>query len=247
MISLIAGAAVIGWPKLQQWQQQHNDGDSERVQLTLSVAPKGSPEAPRQQTPAADNSFEQRLAQARAALEAEQQQTAPPASPQPAEQPSATSPAQTQQLATAPIKQKAPEPSESEQTASEKLVLQLPPVQEQAPPNPAPVKPQAATSYYGDGQALLQWPSKGYTLQMLGARKAGSVGPFIASMPHQEQLKRFYTLYKEKPWYVVIYGRYPDRATAMEAIGNLPSELRARRPWARSISGVQEDIRQGAK
>lgn len=101
--------------------------------------------------------------------------------------------------------------------------------------------PQA--HFYGDGKTLLSWSPQGYTLQMLGARKQQSVLEFIASMPEPEKLLHFSTSYKEKPWYVVVYGNFSNRDTAMTAMGELPPQLRARRPWARSIKGVQDDIR----
>ncbi|RDE19105.1 NACHT domain-containing protein [Motiliproteus coralliicola] len=147
-----------------------------------------------------------------------------------------------------------PQAEAGDQSGSNTLVLELPPVTDSTTTDSPDSSVQGTTSptaaeptkvYFGDGNELLEWNRSGYTLQMLGARQEKSVGRFVASMPEQEKLKRFYTFYKQKPWYVVVYGRYSSRSAAMAAIGDLPPALRARRPWARSIAGVQDDIRKG--
>ncbi len=100
-------------------------------------------------------------------------------------------------------------------------------------------------TYYGDGQTLLGWKPQGYTLQMLGVRRQKSAVEFIGSMPKSKELHSFSTIYKGKPWFVVIYGNFSSRKAAMNAVGELPPSLRSRRPWARSIKGVQDDIQKG--
>ncbi|KEA65079.1 DamX, an inner membrane protein involved in bile resistance [Marinobacterium lacunae] len=90
---------------------------------------------------------------------------------------------------------------------------------------------------------LLQWPDKGYTLQLLGAREASSVEAFIKAQKNPERFYYFRTLYKGAPWHVVVYGQFSDRASATAAVQTLPAELRKLRPWARSIAGVKSDIR----
>ncbi|WP_217412324.1 AAA family ATPase [Marinobacterium ramblicola] len=90
---------------------------------------------------------------------------------------------------------------------------------------------------------LLQWPDKGYTLQLLGAREAASVEQFIKAQSSPERFYYFRTIYKGAPWHVVVYGQFSDRASAMAAVQTLPEALRKLRPWARSIAGVKSDIR----
>ncbi|MFT5722647.1 MAG: DamX protein [Motiliproteus sp.] len=222
---------------------------SDRIRVQLSIKPKEKVKPATltdADTEVTASSFEERLAQARAALEAEQQ---------PLEQPrsEATS---TQQLALAPVKAApvviptdsptysptdgpAATLSAGDPTATT-LVLRLP----QAADLQASQEPKSqARRYSGDSLTLMNWKPDGYTLQMLGARRQESVSDFIASMPESEKLLHFSTLYKTKPWFVVVYGNYANRAAAMTARGELPQELRARSPWARSVKGVQDDIR----
>ncbi|MEH6472834.1 MAG: AAA family ATPase [Halopseudomonas sp.] len=268
-ILVLFGAGLwFALPGLLEQQQQSPLAADEtgRVRLELSLEPKINQAQASSESPTAviqATGFEQRLAQARAALEAEQQPKKPQPNAAANENTIATSPAApatSQQLQLATIKDAPPASvaiSSNIATVSEqqpaKLVLKLPATAEIKPTTATNIEqfesaPSAPSrSYFGDGQTLLSWDSSGYTLQMLGARREKSVIQFIASMPNKEQLLHFSTIYKEKPWYVVLYGSYPSRAAAMTAMGDLPPKLRSRRPWARSIKGVQDDIRRGDK
>lgn len=90
---------------------------------------------------------------------------------------------------------------------------------------------------------LLSWPSSGYTLQVLGARSEESIIQFMKSLDSQNRLYYFTTIYKNAPWHVLVYGQYANRTAANRAINSLPQELKKLQPWARSISGVQSDIK----
>ena len=104
--------------------------------------------------------------------------------------------------------------------------------------------PSAAASNSGNhAQILLGWPDNGFTLQVLGARSEESVIRFIQSQAQPQRFYRFVTIHQGAPWHVVVYGQYPTRQAATEAVRSLPAELRDRNPWARTISSVKEDIR----
>lgn len=90
---------------------------------------------------------------------------------------------------------------------------------------------------------LLSWPATGYTLQMSGARSKESALGFIAAQPNSSDFYHFETVYKGLPWHVVVYGRYANRDIANASIRKLPKSLQKVKPWARSIQGVQIDIR----
>lgn len=90
---------------------------------------------------------------------------------------------------------------------------------------------------------LLGLPDSNYTLQMLGARSKQSALDFMGGQPDPSLFYYFSTIYKGKPWHVVVYGSYPNRDVANAAIRKLPAALQKTKPWARSIKGVQLDIR----
>ncbi|MAY41383.1 MULTISPECIES: AAA family ATPase [unclassified Neptuniibacter] len=90
---------------------------------------------------------------------------------------------------------------------------------------------------------LLSWPATGYTLQMSGARSKESALGFIAAQSNSSDFHHFETVYKGLPWHVVVYGWYANRDIANASIRKLPKNLQKVKPWARSIQGVQIDIR----
>lgn len=92
-------------------------------------------------------------------------------------------------------------------------------------------------------EQLLSWPSKGYTLQVLGARSEESIVQFMESLDNPDRLYYFSTVYKNAPWHVVVHGQYANRTAANRAVSSLPQELKKLKPWARSINGVQQDIK----
>ena len=89
---------------------------------------------------------------------------------------------------------------------------------------------------------LAQSPTR-YTLQLLGTYNLGTVKDFIRDQGSLDHFSYFHALHKEKDWYVVVYGNYRNRSEAIAAVETLPQELRGLNPWARSVRGVQQDIR----
>ncbi len=131
-----------------------------------------------------------------------------------------------------------PEPEPEPEPQAQPQVAQPP------EPTPAP-EPQVAQSGspYKKETELLNTDPDSYTLQMLGARAERSAVEFIERQPAPAKFTYFETLYKGEPWYVVLYGEFPNRDAAVAAVKELPQTLRKQRPWARSFAGVQNDIR----
>ena len=163
------------------------------------------------------------------APESAEQQPAPEAEPVVVQAPAAS---------TTPTPVAAPAPTQSQQ-----------PSQRSEPPTTSvtetaqPVARSTVAATGNNAEQLLSWPDNGFTLQMLGARSEESVVRFINSQAQPQRFYRFVTLHQDAPWHVVVYGQYPTRAAATEAVRSLPAELRDRNPWARTISSVKEDIR----
>ncbi|WP_254841991.1 SPOR domain-containing protein, partial [Pseudomonas aeruginosa] len=47
-----------------------------------------------------------------------------------------------------------------------------------------------------------------------------------------------------KPFYVVTYGSFPNRAAALAAVKKLPSKVQAGKPWPRTFASIQQEIGQ---
>ena len=56
-----------------------------------------------------------------------------------------------------------------------------------------------------------------------------------------EQVFVYRTKASGKPAYSVIYGSYPDRASANAALEKLPAKLRAQRPYLRTVQGMRAE------
>lgn len=126
---------------------------------------------------------------------------------------------------------------------AEKVPNKEPESKKAEPVKVEPKPPVVASKYNASESRILSWKESGYTLQMLGARSKESALSFIANQKSSEKFHYFSTIYKGAPWYVVIYGEYANRDIANSSIKKLPADLRKMRPWARSVRGVQIDIK----
>lgn len=156
-----------------------------------------------------------------------------------------------------PIKQASVLPKEAPKQLPEKTVQLTPdpvvskPVIAAKPvelSKPAPKKEikevvvKANISLTDSEEMLLSWPATGYTLQMLGAGVKSSAEKFVRAQAEPQKFYLFQTRYKNKPWFVVVYGQYKDRAMAQAASKSLPAALAKLKPWARTIQGIQTDL-----
>ncbi|PCJ47714.1 MAG: hypothetical protein COA99_00120 [Moraxellaceae bacterium] len=90
---------------------------------------------------------------------------------------------------------------------------------------------------------LLSLDPKRYTLQMIGARDEPAVRLFISRYPSLKEVAYYRTLYKGKPWFVVVYGQFGSKQAAKQAVELLPKKLATSKPWTRQLAQVQRDIR----
>ncbi|WP_210397271.1 AAA family ATPase [Motiliproteus sediminis] len=259
-VRLLLIGVVLMLPMVGGWfwltQQAGSSGERLRVELPAPALAE-RPVVPEPEV--VEETLEQRLEKVRQALE---QERIAQALAERAEAPSAAAASNVTDEPTAVAAQLplAPVKMESVPDAPPKRVLTLPPpdatpegeaaVAAVSPPASTPILAAPAAKSLAPQthellreRELLAWDPAGYTLQVLGARRESSVAGFIRQQRNPEQFFYFSTLFKDKPWFVVVYGNYPDRAAAIAAIADLPVELRKRRPWARSIEGVHKDIR----
>jgi DamX protein len=82
-----------------------------------------------------------------------------------------------------------------------------------------------------------------FVIQLVGTRSAAAASKFVDEHKLRSEGAWFLTSHENKPWYVVVYGMYPDNASARVAIKTLPEALRAGSPWPRSVASVVENAR----
>ncbi len=104
---------------------------------------------------------------------------------------------------------------------------------------PVKVKSRAAR----DLDWLRQQDRSHYVIQLVGTRDAAAAAKFLDDHKLGSQGAWFVTSREGKPWYVVVYGIYPDSASARAAVKTLPEILRAGSPWPRSVASVIESAR----
>jgi len=99
-------------------------------------------------------------------------------------------------------------------------------------------------------QATRDWLSQQsrdtVTIQIMGTDKPEKMRGQLQSLQALVGLDNVYvyrTIVKDKPFMSVVYGNYPDRATATGAMEALPKLLRAYRPRLRTVGGITEETK----
>ena len=105
------------------------------------------------------------------------------------------------------------------------------------------VAPSAEKQAAHDLDWLRKQDPSHYVIQVVGTRDASAVSKFLDHHELGSKGAWFVTTHENKPWYVVVYGMYPDNSSARAAIETLPERLRAGSPWPRSVASVIESAR----
>lgn len=92
-------------------------------------------------------------------------------------------------------------------------------------------------------KTLLKIDPHWYTLQVLGVSHKAAIKEFIASHHLGKNTTWFQTTLHGKPWYILLYGKYPTHQAAEKAIRNLPEILKQFKPWVRRYTRVQQAIK----
>lgn len=107
----------------------------------------------------------------------------------------------------------------------------------------APRAPVAVVTLTVYERKLLSFNSGNYALQVLGSSSETNVQKFIAEQGSSENFTYFESRFQGRPWFVVVYGNYRDKAAATSAVSALPQRLRELQPWARTIADIQSEIK----
>ena len=143
-------------------------------------------------------------------------------------------------------------PPATEQPAALAKVPPQPVKQPQIKPPPLkPVAPRKATAkntIYRESW-LLDQEASFYTLQVLGVRNEESLLNFVKDhkLLLNQNVAYYKTVYKGKQWYPLLYGVYPTKSDAADAVKELPDKVQKSIPWLRKMSAVQKEVQPGAK
>ncbi|HFT8606537.1 TPA: AAA family ATPase [Pseudomonas aeruginosa] len=157
--------------------------------------------------------------------------TAPAATPTPAQTPAPAAP-----VASAPASKPAPAPAPAKPAASKPATTAA------AKPAPAPAAKPASGG--GAGSQWYRNQSGGnFALQILGTGSEANAQAFIRQQGGGDY-RYFKKTLQGKPFYVVTYGSFPNRAAALAAVKKLPSKVQAGKPWPRTFASIQQEIGQ---
>ncbi len=111
---------------------------------------------------------------------------------------------------------------------------------ESALPKPESKTAPATSSLLRDSEWLAARPAGAYTVQLLAVENVESVQQVVEKHGLGEAAFTVRTERKGRPWYPLLWGQYPNRPAALEAIKRLPAPLRAGGAWARSFASLQQ-------
>lgn len=109
--------------------------------------------------------------------------------------------------------------------------------QKQAKPRPKPAAaPTAAKTAPTNAKA---GGTAGYTLQLFGVSERKAASGFIGRHQLGDRARIIESRREGKPWFIVVYGNYPSRPAAQNAVTRLPPAVRREvQPWVRDVKSV---------
>ena len=90
---------------------------------------------------------------------------------------------------------------------------------------------------------ILALNHKHFTLQLLTAKEEAEVVKFIAQNNISEDVNYYRTTHSGEDWFGVLYGNFTTYAEAIDAIKNIPSNLKVTPPLVRELESVQSEIK----
>ena len=128
------------------------------------------------------------------------------------------------------------------------VVTTAPVIAPSIPPSPKPTTTQPSgnvldTTSLHPHTWLQKQNANHYTIQLLGAHDLLNLKRFLAT--HQlTDMALFKTRYNDKAWFVLLQGSYANREQAEQVIkGFSPELLAVTRPWIRTFSSIQSQLK----
>ena len=114
-----------------------------------------------------------------------------------------------------------------------------------APQQPAVNTPATTNTVPAPTQqtSITNLPNNHVTLQLSSASQSKTLEAF-AKKQNLEQYWIYETRRDNKPWFVLIYGSYPNVQQANQAVSTLPADVQAKKPWVKPIRQVQQEAKQ---
>lgn len=82
-----------------------------------------------------------------------------------------------------------------------------------------------------------------FTMQLMASDKLSDLKSFAKANQLDNQAHYYHTSLRGKSWYMLTYGKYSSEKQAMEALSQLPKNLKSYHPWVKSFATVEEEVR----
>lgn len=125
-------------------------------------------------------------------------------------------------------------------------VAKVTPLEEQPLPASSTVKRERVSTVpeFTPTNILFAKSANKYTLQLSGMASKRYFSLFKQTHQYpQDNLYVYQTIYKNKPWYVVLYGEYDSIKAAQVAAKNLPDEFKNMPNWVKKWQVVHNELR----
>jgi DamX protein len=127
------------------------------------------------------------------------------------------------------------------------------PFKVEAPKAAAPAAPAAAPAArsaaaaagFRDSAWLKARDPRRYTVQLVGAGTEQAVRDHLNGYDVRGDIAQLVTRRDGKPWHVLFWGDFADRAAAERAVAALPAPLKKVAPWIRSYADVHGEVTAG--
>jgi len=137
------------------------------------------------------------------------------------------------------VRTSAPEPA-----AASQVVSQAGSTETAAPAAAAATAPAVAGTTTGGGKTwLLAQNPEDYTLQLLATHDEDLMRAYLDKHQLTGQATYFAFQRDGKQWYAAVYGAYPGKSQAQNAVATLPPDVGKGPPWIRQFGGIQKLIK----
>lgn len=100
----------------------------------------------------------------------------------------------------------------------------------------------SVVEWANDEAEILSWPSSAYSLQVLGVSSRDAAKAYVQRQSNSDHLRVMETERSDKPWFIVLEGRYSSLAQAKQAASNLPAQQVKAGPWPRKVKELQAEL-----
>jgi len=92
---------------------------------------------------------------------------------------------------------------------------------------------------------LIETKGATFSIQLLGSNDPVLLRNYFETLAKYIELEKVFvyrTLANQQPSMTVLYGAFGSRADAVKSLEALPDELKANRPYIRTVQGVRSEI-----